>query len=164
MYLAVATQPDIAVAVNTLARFVENPGQIHWMAIKHLMRYLKGTMDYGLIYQYGQGMDVRLTAYSDADWAGDTSDRKSTTGYIIQLGCAVVCWKSIKQHCVALSTVEAEYIAASMASKEIIWMCRLLDELGFKQIDATVLKMDNSGACELASNAMISQRTKHIDI
>jgi hypothetical protein len=107
-----------------------------------------------------------LEAYSDADWAGDVVDRKSTSGWIIKLCGGVISWKSSKQTSTALSTVEAEYIAASDCAREIIWTRKLLKNLGFfdQKATPTTLKMDNTGAIQLAKNTVLSQRTKHIDI
>jgi hypothetical protein len=164
MYAAVATRPDIAAAVGIVARYVEKPGNAHWAAVKRIMRYLKGTMSYGLAFRHQNNDDARLIAYCDADWAGDISDRKSTSGYVMKLCGAVISWKAVRQECVALSTVEAEYIAAATAAKEIVWLRRLLKELGLPQHGPTILRIDNNGARELANNMMINQRTKHIDI
>src|SRR5579871_2688733 len=130
------------------------------------MKYLKGTVDYGLVFYQGDITNDKITieVYCDVDWAGNLDDRKSTSGYVIKLRDTAISWKCNKQSCLALSTVEAEYISASTASKEIIWLRRLLKELDHKQENATVMHIDNEGAKELAANYMISQRTKHIDI
>ncbi|TPX55413.1 DNA-directed DNA polymerase [Spizellomyces sp. 'palustris'] len=121
------------------------------------------TASYGLVYQQN-GDD--LEAYSDADWGGDLSDRKSTSGWLLKLSGGAIARKSSKQRCTALSTVEAEYIAASDCAREVIWMRNLLAELGFLEVKQhpTMLKMDNNGTMELAKNTLILQRTKHIDI
>lgn len=165
MFAAVTTRPDIATAVNMVARFVEDPAECHWTAVKRIMRYLRGTTNYGLIYR-NEGED--LIAYCDADWAGDVSERRSTTGYVIKFAGAAISWKSSKQACTALSTVEAEYIAAATAAKEVIWLRRLFNEMQSHTINKldrpTTMKIDNNGALNLAKNHQISQRTKHIDI
>jgi Reverse transcriptase (RNA-dependent DNA polymerase)/Chromo (CHRromatin Organisation MOdifier) domain len=164
-YVAVLTRPDIAFAVGIVSRYMQKPGKLHWMAVKRIMRYLKGTSNYGLIYHKKDlEKNIILEALCDSDWAGNIVDRKSTTGYMTMLGETILSWKSGKQECVASSTLEAEYIAASTAAKEIIWLRKLMEELGYKQDEPTVMKMDNSGARNLANNEMLSQRMKHIDI
>ena len=148
-----------------VARYVEKPGKIHWTAIKHILRYLKGTVDNGLMYKYNNdNTNIILDTFCDADWAGDIKDRKSTSGYVIKLAGATIIWKCIKQECNALSSLEAEYIAAATAAREIIWLRRLLKELGYQQEVPMTLRIDNDGARELANNAMISAKTKHIDL
>eukprot|EP00253_Pinus_taeda_P027516 PITA_27516 len=117
MYL-VNTRPGICFAVNTMSQFMCETRKVHWVAAKHILRYLQGTVDYGLDYK--QGDRVRLVGYTDSDWAGCASDRKSTSGCCFGLGSAVVSWFSRKQQSVALSSTEAEYMAASLASCEAI--------------------------------------------
>ena len=121
MYL-VNTRPDLSFAVNTLSQFMVEPRRVHWIVAKHVLRYIAGTMDYGLHYVRGDG--VRLVGYSD--WAGCASDRKSTSGCCFGLGSVIVSWFSRKQKSVALSSAEAEYMAASQASYEAIWLRKLL--------------------------------------
>ena len=128
MYLAVSTRPDIAFAVNSLARFNSNPQKDHWTALKRVLRYLKGTINIGILYKQ-DGSD-KCIGYSDADWAGDTSDRKSTSGYIFMFSGGPISWSSKKQKCVALSTAEAEYVALSGAAQECLWLRQLEKELG----------------------------------
>jgi hypothetical protein len=110
MYL-VNTRPDICFSVNTLSQFMVEPRRVHWVAAKHVLRYLCGTVDYGLDYHRGDGFC--LVGYTDSDWARCVSDRKSTSGCCFGLGSVVVSWFSQKQKSVALSSVEAEYMAAS---------------------------------------------------
>ena len=97
------------------------------MATKHVLRYLKGTIDYGL--QYAGDCNFSLVGYTDSDWAGSVPDRKSTFGCCFSLGSAVIAWRSRKQTSVALSTTEAEYIAACAASGEAVWLRKMLSEL-----------------------------------
>ena len=115
MYLAVATHPDIAYAVGVLFRFTQDPGITHWKAVKHLFRYLKGTQDYNLTFSPTTSCEP-FQAYSDADHASNVDNGKLTSGYLIKIGSRAVSWSSI-----ALSTTEAEYIAAVHAGKEVIW-------------------------------------------
>ena len=118
LYLSTKTRPDIAYAVSTAAQFCAKPTKEHWIAVKRILQYLKGTTNYGLLYRKDAADTV--TEYSDADWAGDVRDRKSTSGYVFIQGGAAVSWKSSKQTCVALSTAEAEYIALSAAVQEAV--------------------------------------------
>ena len=127
-YLAVSTRLDIAFSVNNLARFNSNPQKEHWTALKQILKYLKGTTNIGILYKQ-DGSD-KCVGYSDTDWAGDPSDRKSTSGYIFMFSDGPISWRSKKQKCVALSTVEAEYVALSGAAQEFLWLRQLEVELG----------------------------------
>ena len=127
-----------------------------------VLRYLKGTRDLGIYYN-ATSEKTGLTAYIDADWGGDTTDRKSTTGYAIMLNGIVVSSTSVKQKTVTTSTLEAEYIALAEVVKEALWFLRLLNEFGFKQ-KQLIVNINNQGAIDYARNAQFSQRTKHIDI
>ncbi len=160
MYAMVCTRPDIAHAVGVVSRYMSDPGQEHWRAVKWILRYLKGTRDLGLCYG---GPDVCLHGFVDSDMAGDIDGRKSTTGYVFTLGSAAVSWVSKLQKIVALSTTEAEYVALTEASKEMVWLQGLMKELGMEQGDAK-LYSDSQSAIHLAKNAAFHSRTKHIDI
>ena len=162
LYLAIRTRPDIAYAVSSVARFTTNPTEEHWKAVKHIFRYLLGTMYNGI--QYSQTGKIECKGYSDADWGGDLDDRKSTSGYVFQIGGGPVSWQSRKQGCVAISTSEAEYIALTSAAQEGIWLCRLLDELTGKQTNPIVIYEDNQSAICLSKNPQFHGRSKHIDI
>ena len=132
-YLAMVIRPDIAFATGMVVRFVYKPGLAYWQAVKRILRYLKETADYGLIFKRNYGADnLTLDVYCDADWAGDIGDRKSTSGFLVKYRGTAVGWKTGKQSSVALSTLEAEYIGAATATKEVIWLRRLIEELGFK--------------------------------
>lgn len=115
----VHTRPDIALAVGIVARFSVKPKENHMMAIKRIMRYLKGTEDYGLWYKFGGNLDLRV--FNDADWAGNLDDRKSTSGGAFFLGKRLVSWTSKKQNCTSQSTAEAEYVAAAVNCSNIVW-------------------------------------------
>ena len=160
MYLATCTRPDIAYAVGMLARFSSKPNRSHWVAAKRVLRYLKGTMNFGLFYKGGSG----VLRYSDADWGGDVDDRKSTSGYMLQIAGGPVSWKSRKQDTVALSTAEAEYVALSIAAQECVWMRRLLSELGNPPGGPTTILEDNQSSIATARNPQFHGRAKHIDI
>ena len=128
MYLATCTRPDIAYAVSLLARFNANPGKAHWQAVKHLFRYLKGTLDLRLTYGPSKEDELFVT-YSDADYAGDEDTLRSTGVYVLKFETGAVVWSSKLQTVVAQSTTEAEYLAAVGAGRDIVWMRNLLTEL-----------------------------------
>ena len=109
-------------------------------------------------------IQFELQVYCDSDWAGDCTDRKLMTGYILIMNGTAISWKSTKQSTIALSTVEAEYIALAMMTKEVLWMCTILSELGYTLPDATIINVNNDGTINVANNSIISHQTKHIDI
>ena len=165
LFLPTRTKPDIAYAVGTTARFSASPTKSHWTAVKRILRYIKGTLDLGLLYSNGES--VNLVGFSDADWAGDQNDRKSTSGYIFQLSNGAVSWRSKKQSCVALSTAEAEYMALSSAFQEAAWMRQLLSGLIGIQVDSlgpTLIFEDNQSTICMSKNHQFHGRSKHIDI
>ncbi|PNX88119.1 putative copia-type protein [Trifolium pratense] len=123
MYL-LASRPDLAFSVCLVARFMERPTEIHVVAVKRILRYLKGTISYGLWYK--REKNDELTGWSDSDYAGDLDDRKSTSGYVFMIGSKVVSWSSKKQPIVTLSTTEAEFIAAANCACQAIWLSRVL--------------------------------------
>jgi len=169
MYLAVATRPDIAYAVGVLARFSANPGLAHWMAVKHLLKYLKGTLDYKLTLgpssPSSPGLpDDLLVTYSDADHGGDKSTGRSTGAWVIKIGGGAVSWSSKLQSIVALSTTEAEYIAGVSAGQELAWLRNLLYEIGYKPKTASKLFIDNQSAVQVAKNPEHHGRLKHLDL
>ena len=116
MYAMVATRPDLAYVVGVVSRYMSNPGKKHWEAVKHILRYLKGTTDAQLTF--GLTTSAEVEGYTDSDYAGNTDNRKSTSGYIFTYGGGAISWRSKLQECTALSTTEAEYIAAKEANFE----------------------------------------------
>ncbi|XP_070004202.1 secreted RxLR effector protein 161-like [Nicotiana sylvestris] len=126
MYAMLCTRPDICFTVGMVSRFQFNPGREHWTDVKHIINYLKRTRDYMLVYHSG---DLAPVGYTDSDFQSDRDSRKSTSGYVFTLGGRAISWRSIKQSCVADSTMEAEYVAASEAAKEAIWLRNFLKEL-----------------------------------
>jgi hypothetical protein len=159
MYL-VNTRPDICYAVNVLSQFMSQPRQTHWIAAKHVLRYLRGTVGYGL--RYASSVDLSLQGY--VDWAGSTVDRKSTSGCCFTLGSAMVSWCSRKQSSVALSTAEAEYIALSVAVREAVWLRKLLTDLFDHEMDPIIIHCDNQSCVKLSENPVFHDRSKHIEI
>jgi hypothetical protein len=161
MYLT-NTRPDICFAVNALSQFLVEPRRVHLVVAKHVMRYLKGTIDCGLSYDGDH--DFRLSGYTDADWAGSVSDRKSTSGCCFSLGSAMISWQSRKQSSIALSTAEAEYIDACSASCEAIWLRKLLTGLFDLEMRATLILCDNHSCIKMTENPVFHDRSKHIEI
>jgi hypothetical protein len=160
MYAMVCTRPDIAYAVGVVSRFLSNPGEKHWEAVKWILRYLRGTSKLGITFGNGEPM---LVGYTDSDMAGNKDNMKSTSGYLMTFAGGAVSWQSRLQKCVALSTTEAEYMAATEACKELLWLKRFMQELGFMQQRYVVL-CDNQSTIHLAKNSMFHKRTKHIDV
>jgi len=160
MYASMGTRPDITFATSTVAQFLENPGWEHWEAVKRIFRYLKGTKDLKLVY----GGEVKdLVGFVDADGASQ-DHRRAISGYVFMVDGGAVSWSSKKQELVTLSTTEAEYVAATHAAKEAVWLRRLIAEI-FPTADApTVLFGDNKSAIALAHGGQYHARTKHIDI
>jgi hypothetical protein len=162
IFAAVVTRPDIMCAVGQLSQFNTNPSSKHLFAAKRVLRYLAGTMDLGIVYGPSS---TRLVGLSDADWGGNLDTRRSTTGFVIMLNGGAIAWRSKRQTTVALSTMEAEYMALTEAAKEIKWMRHFLFELGVAKKDgSTVLRTDSEGAEALAKNPVNHSRAKHIDI
>ena len=123
MHLSVKTRPDITYAVNCVARFSFKPTQQHWNAVTHIMRYPKGTTNHGILYSKNNACNI--SGYSDANWAGDINDRKSTSGYAFFMSGGAITWKSQKQWGVGLSAAEVEYMALSAATQEAVWLRQL---------------------------------------
>ena len=166
LYLALGTRPDIAFAVSKLAQFSSNPGMAHWNGVKHLFRYLKGTLDLKLTYRATPTplSSHLFVTYSDADHAGDLDTRKSTSGYVVMMGSGAVSWSSKKQATVALSSTDAEYIAAVAAGKEILWLRELMRELKFEVQGSSPLFVDNQSALATLRNPEHQGRMKHLDV
>ena len=162
MYAMMCTIPDISMAVSVTSRYQSDPGEGHWMAVKHVLKYLKGTKDKFLIY--GEN-DLVLRGYTDSDFQSDLDDRKSTSGYVFILNGAAVSWKSNKQSSTADSTTEAEYIAASEAAKEAVWIRKFIAELGIvpSSMDPIPLFCDNNGAIAQAKEPRAHQKSKHVE-
>ena len=160
MYAMVCTRPDIAHAVGVVSRFLSNPGKIHWEAVKWIFRYLRGTSK--LCLTFGEEKPA-LMGYTDADMAGDLDERKSTSGYLFTFSGGAISWQSRLQKCVSLSTTEAEYVAATEAGKEMLWLKRFFQELGVQK-EEYVVYCDSQSAIDLSKNTMYHARTKHIDV
>ena len=123
---------------------------------------MRCTIDYGLKYEVNQ--KINLEGYVDLDWAGSSIDRKSTSGFFFSMGSGVISWFSRKQSCVALSTAEAEYVAACSASCEAVWLRNLLSDIFDLQLDATCVHCDKQSCVKLSKNPVFHDKSKHIDI
>jgi len=163
LYLCTRTRPDITHAVCNLSKYCSRPSNQHWCAVKRVFRYLKGTPNLGIFYSK-QNNNNDFVGYSDADWAGDRDDRKSTSGYCFLLSNGLISWRSVKQSCVALSTAEAEYVSLSSAAQEAIWIGNLLCDVEVASTKPIVLFEDNQSAICLAKNPKSHSKTKHIEI
>jgi hypothetical protein len=161
LYLSVCTRPDIAQAVGALARYMAAPSATHWTAAKGVLRYIAGTMDYGI--NYVRQDNGALLGYCDADYAGDQDTRRSTTGYVFIMNGGVISWSSRLQPTVAVSTTEAEYMAAAHAVKEALWLRKLMADFG--DVSRTFkICCDNQSAITLLKHPISSMRSKHIDV
>jgi hypothetical protein len=161
MYLT-DTRPDICFAMNTLSQFLVEPRHVHLVAAKHVMRYLKGTLDCGL--NYDGDHDFTLSGYTNSYWAGSVSDRKITSGCCFSLGSTMISWQSRKQSSIALNTVEAEYIVACSSSCKAIWLRKLLTNLFDLEMEATTILCDNRSCIKMTENPVFHVRSKHIEI
>uniref|UniRef100_A0A0A9X0C4 Copia protein n=1 Tax=Lygus hesperus TaxID=30085 RepID=A0A0A9X0C4_LYGHE len=160
MYLSIATRPDIAHAISYLSQFNSRYSNEHWVAAKRVLRYLKGTKNLGIRYtKTGEP----ITGFADADWASCTIDRRSYTGYVFKYAGACISWESRKQKTVALSTAEAEYMCLTESAKEAIHLEQLACDMGLDCKSITVYN-DNQAAHKLATNPVISARSKHISV
>ena len=160
LFIATRTRLDISASVSILCGHASKPQQIHWIALKRVLRYLMGTLDY--VLRFSKVVDAELKVYCDADWASDHSDRKSTTGVLLQLGHNIVAWKTQKQHAVALSTTEAEFMSLSEGTKMTLWLRKLLEELCNKQDGATIMFEDNQGAIVWSTEGV--RHAKHVSM
>jgi hypothetical protein len=157
----VNSRPDLAFSVGYVSRFMEAPTTEHLTAVKRILRYVAGTLHYGCFYK--REKEASLVGYSDSDLAGDVDTRKSTSGIFFFLGNNVITWQSQKQKVVALSSCEAEYIAATTAACQGVWLARLLAELKGRKPATINLKIDGQSAIQLSKNPVFHNRSKHID-
>lgn len=155
------TRPELSFAVNLACQHMHDPRQSHFVAIKRILRYVKGTIYQGLLFVPSS---LKLTAFSDADWAGDHATRRSTTGFCLFLGSNLISWCAKKQHTVARSSTEAEYRALAQCAADISWVHQLLQDLQLTPQVPHSLWCDNQSAIALASNPIFHARTKHVEV
>ncbi|KAK9675902.1 hypothetical protein RND81_11G040000 [Saponaria officinalis] len=156
------TRPDIAYSVSLVSRYLHCPTKQHFGAAKRILRYVASNVEFGI--WYSKKSSLKLIGFMDSDWAGSLDDRKSTSGNIFSLGSGAVTWSSKKQETVALSSSEAEYTAATSAVRQVLWLRKLLTDLGCVQTEATEIYCDNRAANAMSKNPAFHARTKHIDV
>ncbi|RVW62469.1 Retrovirus-related Pol polyprotein from transposon RE2 [Vitis vinifera] len=161
-YLTI-TRPDIAHAVNSVSQFLHAPTIDHFFAIKRILRYVKGTLHFGLTFRPST-IPSALVAYSDADWAGCLDTRRSTSGYSIYLGNNLVSWSAKKQPTVSRSSCESEYRALAMTAAELLWLTHLLHDLKVPIPQQPLLLCDNKSAIFFSSNPVSHKRAKHVEL
>jgi hypothetical protein len=163
MYL-LATRPDLTFSVCLATRYMERPTEMHLATAKHILRNLKGTLSFGMMYRSNYGQELTVQGWTYSDYAGDYDDRKSTSGYVFAMGYSVVCWSSKKQPIVTLSTTEVEFVAAASSACQCIWLRNVLAHLHLNQSTCTTINCDNSSSIKLSKNPILHGRCKHIDV
>ena len=156
------TRPDITYAVGVLSQFMHGPQEEHWEAALRVVRYLKGTVGHGVLFRKNGHLDIH--GYTDADWAGNLVDRRSTGGYFTFVGGNLVTWRNKKQKVVALSSAEAEFRGIKSGLTEILWLRRLMKELNLEPEKTCKLLCDNKAAISILENPVQHDRTKHVEI
>lgn len=164
LYLSMVTRPDIAFAVNAVSQHSVNPQKVHWNAVKRILKYLKGTTSYGILFD-AESKFNRVESFSDADYASNVENRHSITGYILKLGGSPITWSSRKQRMVTQSTTESEFIAACHAMCKVVWVQNLMKDITDKMVNLPVLLIDNQSAIQWIKNGLYqSPKGKHIDV
>ena len=154
------SRPDLAFAIGILSKYMHSPRKAHGDALRQVLRYLKGTHWYGLVFKCGGSQ--KLIGYSDSSHNTDPDDGRSTTGHLFCFGDTPITWCSQKQDTVALSSCEAEFMAATEAAKQAIWLQDLLSEITGRKAEKTLIRVDNKSAIALAKNPVFHRRSKHI--
>ena len=162
MYARMCTRPDVSYALRVTSRYQADPGESHWTTVKNILKYLKRTKDMFLVY--GGEDELRVKGYTDASYLTDSDDSRSQSGYVFVMNGGAVSWKSSKKEMVVASTTDAEYIAASEAAKEAVWIRNFLMALGVVQGASNPLDVycDNNGAIAQAKEPRQHQKNKHI--
>ena len=161
IYLTI-TRPDICFAVNQVSQHMQAPKEHHWRMVERVLMYLNGTQGLGI--WMGCNGSTEAVGYCDADWAGDRTDRRSTTGYCTFIGGNMVTWKSKKQKVVSCSSAEAEYRAMLKLTNELVWIKGILKHLEIEQATPMTMHCDNQAAIHIATNSVFHERTKHIEV
>ncbi|GMJ06483.1 cysteine-rich RLK (RECEPTOR-like protein kinase) 8 [Hibiscus trionum] len=161
IYLSL-TRPDIAFPVNVISQHMTNPNEKHMTAANRILRYLKKTPEHGLLFKKTQDRTVRI--FTDSSWAGELTDRRSTSGYCAFVWENLVTWRSKKQSVVSRSSAEVEFRALALGMCEGIWLLKLLKELHTNQEDKFEVLCDNQSAIQITKNPVQHDRTKHVEI
>ena len=155
------TRPDISFSVHQVCQYMTAPTSTHLTAAKRVLRYIKGTLYHGIAFTPGP---LSLSVFSNADWAGDPNDRRSTSGLLVYLGSNPITWSAKKQPTVSCSSTESKYRALATASVEVCWIRTLLKALGIYLSQPPILWCNNVSALAIASNSVFHARTKHIEV
>ncbi|CAM8877602.1 unnamed protein product [Rhodiola kirilowii] len=163
MYAMTSTRPDIAYAMRKLSRYTSNPSNLHWEAIKRVLKYLKGTMNYGLVYACFPSV---LEGYTDASWITNLEDHSSTSGWVFLLGGGAISWASKKQTCITSSTMKSEFIALAAAGKEAEWLRNLVHEIPLwpKPVAPISIYCDSKETLAKAYSQMYNDKSRHLGI
>jgi hypothetical protein len=162
MYAMMCTRPDVSYSLSITSRYQANPGESHWIAVKNILKYLRRTKDTFLVY--GGETELSVKGYTDASFQTDRDDLKSQSGFVFLLNGGAVSWKSSKQSVIADSTTEAEYVAASEAAKEAVWIRQFLEGLRVVPLAKNPIPLlcDNSGAVFQAKEPKSSNKSRHV--
>ncbi|KAL1203339.1 Retrovirus-related Pol polyprotein from transposon RE2 [Cardamine amara subsp. amara] len=161
IYLTI-TRPDLCFAVNQVSQHMKEPSVHHWNMVEWILRYIKGSPGQGV--WMGKNDSTEIVGYCDADYARDTMDRRSTTGYCTFIGGNLVTWKSKKQKVISCSSAESEYRAMKKLTNELVWLKTLLKDLGIESTSPITMHCDNQAAIHIATNSVFHERTKHIEV
>ena len=156
------TRPDLSYTIQTLSQFMQSPRDSHWKALKHTLNYVHSTCGQGIILNGSNNLTFQ--AFFDSDWGSCIDSRRSVTGFILMLGKSPIAWRSKKQGTVSRSSSEAEFRAMAATAVEVVWMVRLLNNLGIDNLKPVTLNCDNMSAIYIAKNPVYYDRTKHIEI
>ena len=162
MYTMFYTRPDICYSVGMVSRYQSNPGLKHWQAVKHILKYLRRMRDYMLVYH---SKDLIPIGYIDLDFQSNLDFKKSTSGCVFTLGGGAISWRSVKQSCIADSTMEAEYVVACETAKEAIWLKKFFSDLGVVRMEQVPITLfcDNSGMVAQSKDPMNHKKGKHTE-
>lgn len=156
------TRPELAYSVNKVCQFMHNRTVVHWQAVQHILRYLKGTFDYGLLLR--KPHHLSLQGFADSDWASDPDDRRSTLGFCVYLGGNLITWSSKKQSIISRSSTEAEFHSLAHVATDLIWIQSLFSDLHLVLPRPPTLWCDNLGTVHLSANPILHSRTKHVEL
>ena len=162
LYLALTSRPDILFSVNILSQLQEKPTVAAWLGLKRILRYLKGSLNFKLVYKKCNSLNFSLNLYVDADWAANSIDRKSMTGYILMFNECPILWCSKKQNCISLSSTEAEIVAMCKSLQDLLFYKNVVSEIS--HVNKTLIFEDNQSAIKSVINENACARLKHLDV